>query len=417
MTDFYYGSTNTAPLLASEYISSSMDADDKHVAIQPTLPHTAALHQPPSKSHPSAPVTTTSSSTTVTTTGAAAAGSNTSTTTAKKAIEKQTRSRKSISAFRKKKERERGYVGRIGVHVDFDEYCLKELEMVLADDYLTADGWEYVNHYDVIRIWKRPTLADEQMWDGFATDDSIPETAEALMHLMVDAASPEVYIFSFGAVVFWNFASEQAERLWLAQRLFALQQVCGTCHDPQAVESARDDIEFVYGDLFAIRRDVCQLMTREPGERLAVSFAIAKSSLLSIYEWILQQTIERNSDVPEQLAKHGTIMMSKVSISKEIGNIFLVKHTVNLDSNLQDTPEEFWDDDRFEPAYVKTCEYFELSKRMNLVNNRLKMLEDLHKVLIEEVQTKHNTLLEWVVIWLIALEVVFELYHVFNKTP
>jgi uncharacterized Rmd1/YagE family protein len=289
--------------------------------------------------------------------------------------------------------------------------------MVLADDYLTADGWEYVNHYDVIRIWKRPTLSDEQMWDGFATDDSIPETAEALMHLMVDAASPEVYIFSFGAVVFWNFTSEQAERLWLTQRLFVLQQVCGTRHDPQAVESARDDIEFVYGDLFAIRRDVCQLMTREPGERLAVSFAIAKSSLLSIYEWILQQTIERNSDVPEQLAKHGTIMMSKVSISKEIGNIFLVKHTVNLDSNLQDTPEEFWDDDRFEQTYVKTCEYFELSKRMNLVNNRLKMLEDLHKVLIEEVQTKHNTLLEWVVIWLIALEVVFELYHVFNKTP
>jgi hypothetical protein len=137
-------------------------------------------------------------------TSAPTAASNTSTTTAKKAIEKQTRSRKSISAFRKKKERERDYVGRIRVHVDFDEYSLRELEMVLADDYLTADGWEYVNPYDVIRIWKRPTLSDEKMWDGFATEDSIPEKAEALMHLMVDAASPEV---------FWNFTPDQAKRM------------------------------------------------------------------------------------------------------------------------------------------------------------------------------------------------------------
>lgn len=411
----YYGSTNSAfdiPLL-KEY-NSSMDAEDKQVTSIPRpLPPTQSSVQRVMNSGSNALI---SSVANVKLQSASAAAQ--STTTAKKAIEKQTRSRKAISAFRKKKERERDYVGRLGVHVDFDEYCLKELEHVLADDYLTADGWEYVNHYDVIRIWQRPSLSEEQMWDGFATDDSIPgdETTEALLHMMTDAASPELYIFSFGAVVFWNFPDEQAERQWLTQRLFVLDRVCGTRHDPQAVESACDDIEFVYGDLFAIRRDVCHLMTREPGERLAVSFAIAKSSLLSIYEWILQQTIERNSDVPEQLAKHGTIKMNKVSISKEIGKIFLVKHTVNLDSNLQDTPEEFWDDDRYEQTYVKTCEYFELSKRMNLVNNRLKMLEDLHKVLIEEVQTKHNILLEWVVIWLIALEVVFELYHAFKAT-
>lgn len=412
----YYGSTHSAfdiPLL-KEY--NSMDAEEKQVtSIQHPLPPAQSSVQRVINSGSNAIISSVANAKLQ---SASAAATAQSTTTAKKAIEKQTRSRKAISAFRKKKERERDYVGRLGVHVDFDEYCLKELESVLADDYLTADGWEYVNHYDVIRIWQRPSLSEEQMWDGFATDDSIPgdETTEALLHMMVDAASPELYIFSFGAVVFWNFPDEQAERQWLTQRLFVLDRVCGTRHDPQAVESACDDIEFVYGDSFAIRRDVCHLMTREPGERLAVSFAIAKSSLLSIYEWILQQTIERNSDVPEQLAKHGTIKMNKVSISKEIGKIFLVKHTVNLDSNLQDTPEEFWDDDRYEQTYVKTCEYFELSKRMNLVNNRLKMLEDLHKVLIEEVQTKHNILLEWVVIWLIALEVVFELYHAFKTT-
>jgi uncharacterized Rmd1/YagE family protein len=193
-----------------------------------------------------------------------------------------------------------------------------------------------------------------------------------------------------------------------------LEDVCGTLHDERAMSSASDDLEFVYDDKFVLRRDVCKLQTKEPGEKLAVSFGLAKSSLLSVYEWMLQQTIERNSHIPELLANTGTIPMTKMNISMEIGRIFLVKHGINLDSNLHDTPEEFWEDDRFEQTYIKTMEYFEIDKRMKLINARLEMLHDLHKVLIEEVQNHHATHLEWIVIWLIVIEVVFELYHAFR---
>lgn len=52
--------------------------------------------------------------------------------------------------------------------------------------------------------------------------------------------------------------------------------------------------------------------------------------------------------------------------------------------------------------------YFEITKRLNLVNNRLKIIQDLHQVLIETVEARHSTLLEWVVIILIVIEIVFE---------
>jgi uncharacterized Rmd1/YagE family protein len=178
-----------------------------------------------------------------------------------------------------------------------------------------------------------------------------------------------------------------------------------------AAENAEDDMAFKYGDKFTIKRDVASLSTRESGERLAVSFALAKSSLLSIYEWRVQRTIERNSHIPEEMAKHGKINMSQKEISKEVGKMFLVKHGINLDCSLIDTPEEFWEDDRFEAVYDMALKYFEIAKRLTLVNNRLNMIGELHQVLIEETQNHHAAMLEWIIIILIVVEVVLDLMH------
>jgi len=269
--------------------------------------------------------------------------------TAPKTIPKQTRSRQSVRSFRRKgREVEyESWRGRIGVHVEYDEFDLKELESIIVD---RLPGWEYVNHYDAVRLWQRPIVSEEAFSEGFATDGEAPTEAEENKAStkqqnfpLIDAATREVFIFSFGAVVFFNFPNETVERGWMQRNLFHFPEICGARHDPRAIANACDDLEFVYGDSFSLKHDSCQLMTREPGEKLAVSFGLAKSSLLSIYEWTLEQTIERNSHVTELLAKTGTIPMHKEELSKEIGRIFLVMHMVNLDSDLQDTPEEFWE--------------------------------------------------------------------------
>jgi uncharacterized Rmd1/YagE family protein len=193
--------------------------------------------------------------------------------------------------------------------------------------------------------------------------------------------------------------------------LFRHLDACGVLHKPSAAENASDEMAFVYGEQSAFKWDVATLSTRESGEKLAISFALAKSSLLSIYEWRLQRTIDRNSHIPEELAKNGKIEMSREEISKEVGRIFLVKHGINLDASLIDTPEEFWEDDRFEGVYARCIKYFEISKRLELVNNRLTMIKDLHDVLIESAESKHSAYLEWIIIVLIIAEVVLDLMH------
>ena len=72
---------------------------------------------------------------------------------------------------------------------------------------------------------------------------------------------------------------------------------------------------------------------------------------------------------------------------------------------------EFWEDDRFESTYDTTLKYFEISKRLTLVNNRLTMIGELHQVLIEANQNHHAVILEWIIIILIVVEVLLDMLH------
>jgi uncharacterized Rmd1/YagE family protein len=53
-----------------------------------------------------------------------------------------------------------------------------------------------------------------------------------------------------------------------------------------------------------------------------------------------------------------------------------------------------WSGRRFESAYEAALKYFEVNKRLTLVNNRLNMIGELHSVLAEENASTHASQLE-----------------------
>lgn len=325
------------------------------------------------------------------------------------------RKRKGISAFRKKGRDYTSWRGRVGVHVAVDSFDLEDVGKELF-----LPGWEIVHHFDVIQLTcididaeKMQTTIMEGMvpvmGETTMTDDEKDEVQSSVLH---DAMTPQIFIFSFGAVVFWNFPDSQMEKDWLEKNLLYHPGICGQRHDEETVERANDEMAFVYTlESYRVRHDVFHLMTRHPEEKLAASFALAKSSLLAVYEVMLERNIDRNANLPEKLAKTGRIHMSDGELSKEIGSLFLIKHGINLDSILQDTPEELWDNDYFKASYDKTILYFEINKRLSLINQRVDMISNLHKLLIEQEQNRHGVYLEWIVIILIVVDVLCEIFH------
>jgi uncharacterized Rmd1/YagE family protein len=267
------------------------------------------------------------------------------------------RQRKNVGAFRRaRQDRYDTWRGRVGVHVEHDEIDLKRLVNKIHET--LPREWELVDCYDVVRLWLPVSDGDAGAVvrgdDPQSKLDNPPRFPSASASLRVEgeeeeggydegegeihASMPEVFVFGFGVVVFWNFADESAEKAWMERHLVP-HDVLGLRHNPESIVAARDEMGFCYGETFRWRRDVVQLRTRDAGEKMAVSFAFAKSANLSAYEWRMEQAVRRNAHIPEALAEHGELHLKRRQIDGEIGRLYLLNNAINLTTNMLDTPE------------------------------------------------------------------------------
>lgn len=236
-----------------------------------------------------------------------------------------------------------------------------------------------------------------------------------------------MFLFGFGPVVFWGFANEQQERDVLKD---LIDFVDGEWHDPVAAESAREEMEFVkwrsgntteetqFAIGLGVINDLIELTAQNSGgtsrskpaaEKLSISSAIAQSCHLSIYESRLSDTISRYSHIPKKLAEEGKIDMTGDEISREIGRLFVERNLINLEPELLDTPEFLWNDREFEPVYKNVYRYLEVEPRIEVLNKRLSIVGELLEVLKSQQEHQHANHLEFIVVVLIAMEVLLTL--------
>ena len=115
------------------------------------------------------------------------------------------------------------------------------------------------------------------------------------------------------------------------------------------------------------------------------------------------------------MAAVGSIHLEQTQLGKMIGEIFVIRHDVNLHSDILDTPDFFWEEDKFEPEYKMVMRYLEMSGRVEVVNKRLDLLRELLDVLQEQMEANHAVTLEWIVIWLIVIECLIEVVAIMGQ--
>ncbi|CAN0496073.1 unnamed protein product, partial [Ectocarpus sp. 8 AP-2014] len=92
-----------------------------------------------------------------------------------------------------------------------------------------------------------------------------------------------------------------------------------------------------------------------------------------------------------------------------VGRVLCEQNEVNLHSDILDTPEYFWEEDAWEPAYEALCAYLDIPLRVDNLNKRLSILRELLDVLSTQSTNAHATRLEVIIIYLIFVEVAIEL--------
>ncbi|KAK4044612.1 hypothetical protein C8A01DRAFT_42522 [Parachaetomium inaequale] len=258
------------------------------------------------------------------------------------------------------------------------------------------------------------TLANGLSESHDATDDilvqQIPE--DALTNEMVDfdihVHTPEVFLFDYGVVVIWGMSAAQEQRFLKEISKFEVEKLA-----PDDVETEKFNFYYtheyqarIYNDFITLR-DKSNYMTK-----LAISHALAQSVKTSLFEELIASTIDTCKNIPAQLALTGKIALSRAEINMQIGELFILRISIHLNGSVLDTPELFWVEPQLEPVYQAVRSYLEMDQRVGLLTERLDVIADLLAVLKEQLSHGHGEKLEWIVIILIAAEIVVALVNI-----
>ena len=107
----------------------------------------------------------------------------------------------------------------------------------------------------------------------------------------------------------------------------------------------------------------------------------------------------------------GEINLNKKEISRNIGIIFMRRSAINLNSDILDTPDIFWNQKTEVEEYYKIIRRFlDINKRVEILNKRMKILKELYDVMNNEIKTQGKFRLEWIVVYLIVIEIFVSLF-------
>jgi uncharacterized Rmd1/YagE family protein len=145
----------------------------------------------------------------------------------------------------------------------------------------------------------------------------------------------EMFVFSYGVVVFWNFTENQ-ERDILGDLAFAENEtgVSLTTRPLDEMDFETEEFHFEYSPDVKRPRVFNDMITLLPRSdhmvKLTISHAIAQSTKLCFFEERMSETMQDAQHVPKRLALTGELNMTRTEVVKILGRLFKSRVDINL---------------------------------------------------------------------------------------
>ncbi|MEI8365256.1 MAG: RMD1 family protein [Parachlamydiaceae bacterium] len=227
-----------------------------------------------------------------------------------------------------------------------------------------------------------------------------------VVHVIIDKndhRTPcDVFFFPYGVAVFWGIDSTEGLKI--------LKEEISAFEENRKADIETDIFTYIYGETAKIAEDEIILPNHDILTKLAISQGIAQSVKLSTFETSIQKTFQLTKKIPEDLAKFGSISLSRKAIRRKMGELFIERNSINLHMDILDTPEFFWEYPELEFLYIMTANYLDIRTRVEILNQRLGVIHGLFEMLGTELNHLHSSRLEMTIVCLIVIEVLISLF-------
>ncbi|CCG25704.1 hypothetical protein CORT_0C03290 [Candida orthopsilosis Co 90-125] len=237
----------------------------------------------------------------------------------------------------------------------------------------------------------------------------------------IEVASRNLMVLSNGTFVGWDFTEDEI----ISKLLPKLEG---------AVESKFDDFESEELDWIALTHlpkeplnngnsylhgEILVVQGNNPSKRLldmaAFAIGLSRSTRLSILETQLDEFLTLTRKNSEILSSGKRITSTEQELLRITGRLFLLRGKLNLYSELIETPDLYWSEPILEKIYNNVSKILDINSRISIMNRKLDYATEEQRAFLSVLNEKKSTRLEWIIILLIMVEVIFEIHHFYEK--
>ncbi|XP_065444887.1 required for meiotic nuclear division protein 1 homolog isoform X2 [Chrysemys picta bellii] len=222
-----------------------------------------------------------------------------------------------------------------------------------------------------------------------------------------------IFFFREGSVVFWNVEEKTMKKIMQVLERHEIQP-----YEVALVHWENEEINYRRGEgqsklhrgeiLLNSDLDIDEVIL----QKFAFSNALCLSVKLALWESSLDNFVESIQSIPEILKSRKKVKLSHADVMQKIGELFALRHCINLSSDLLITPDFYWDRENLEELYDKTCQFLSINRRVKVMNEKLQHCMELTDLMRNHLNEKRALRLEWMIVILITIEVMFELARV-----
>jgi required for meiotic nuclear division protein 1 len=207
-----------------------------------------------------------------------------------------------------------------------------------------------------------------------------------------------IYIFKYGVVSFFNFEAIEASNFLQFISSFCRNRFTEDLSDAFFIETNAPENRITYNkiDITGNEREVIRMIMLNVSESVALDHYSQQTSRL----------MEETNDHTQVLEKKGRLIISGTNLKKFIGKTLLLKNRISANLYIFDSPDETWENEQLDKLDSELKKHFELQDRFRNVSEGLSIVKENLELFKDILQYRNSVRLEWVIIVLIAIEVI-----------
>ena len=206
------------------------------------------------------------------------------------------------------------------------------------------------------------------------------------------------YFFNFGVVVFAGYTDDEMK--WAVKTIQTYQRT-------PFVNWLRDEYDMDVQEGKPISFDFSRLVLDKLNERIIriAMFNLAQSVALDYYHGVSENLLTEVRGFANQLEETGKLKISRKNMMRFMGRALNTQNDIAENIYIFDAPDLVWDDEYLDKLHQGLSKHFDLRVRFGEIEYTLRIIEDNLRVFREIINQRESSLLEWIIIILILVEV------------